>query len=61
MLKTTEDEMTGPWILGQVQGDEAPTQILGRVVHAVRKIEAILFRPARTDLAGAAWPSCPTG
>jgi RES domain-containing protein len=47
-LKTTEDEMTGPWILGQVQGDEAPTQILGRVVHAVRRIEAILF-PSSKD------------
>jgi RES domain-containing protein len=42
-LKTTEDEMTGPWIMGQVQGDEAPTQVLGRVVHAARRIEAILF------------------
>jgi RES domain-containing protein len=42
-LKTTEDEMTGPWIMGQVLGDEAPTQLLGRVVHAVRRIEAILF------------------
>ena len=40
MLKTTEDEVTGPWILGQVQGDEAPTQALGRVVHAVRRIES---------------------
>lgn len=28
-LKTTEDEMTAPRIVGQVQGDEAPTQILG--------------------------------
>jgi hypothetical protein len=46
-LKTTEDEMTGPWILGQVQGDEAPTQILGRVVHAVRRIEAILFTSSK--------------
>lgn len=42
-LKTTEEEMIGPWILGQVQGGEAPTQILGRVVHAVRRIEAIRF------------------
>jgi RES domain-containing protein len=47
-LKTTEDEMTGPWILGQIQGDEAPTQILGRVVHTVRRIEAILF-PSSKD------------
>jgi RES domain-containing protein len=30
-LKTTENEMTGPWIVGQVQGDEAPTQLLGRL------------------------------
>ena len=47
-LKTTEDEMTGPWIMGQVQGDEAPTQILGRVVHAIGRIEAILF-PSSKD------------
>jgi len=60
-LKTTEDEMTGPWIMGQVQGDEAPTQVLGRVVHAVRRIEAISFRPAKTDLTGTAWPFCRTG
>src|SRR3984893_9341980 len=42
------DEMTSPWIVGQVQGDKAPTQILGRVVHAVRRIEAILF-PSSKD------------
>jgi hypothetical protein len=47
-LKTTEEELTGPWIMGQVQGGEAPTQILGRVVHAVRRIEAILF-PSSKD------------
>jgi hypothetical protein len=47
-LKTTEEQMTGPWILGQVLGDEAPTQILGRVVHAVGRIEAILF-PSSKD------------
>ena len=46
-LKTTEDEMTSPWILEQVRGDEAPTQILGRVVHTVRGIEAILFRSSK--------------
>jgi RES domain-containing protein len=48
-LKTTEDEMTGPWIMGQVLGDEAPpTQILGRVAHAIGRIEAILF-PSSKD------------
>ena len=47
-LQTTEDEMTGPWIVGQVQGDEAPTQLLGRVVHSVSRIEAILF-PSSKD------------
>jgi hypothetical protein len=47
-LKTTEDEMTGPWIVGQIQGDEAPTQVLGRVVHVLRRIEAILF-PSSKD------------
>jgi RES domain-containing protein len=47
-LRTTEDEMTGPWIMRQVQGDEAPTQVLGRVVHGVRRIEAILF-PSSKD------------
>jgi hypothetical protein len=47
-LKTNEDEMTGPWIVGQVRGDETPTQILGRVVHAVGRIEAILF-PSSKD------------
>jgi RES domain-containing protein len=47
-LKTTEDAMTGPWIAGQFQGHEAPTQVLGRVVHAVRRIEAILF-PSSKD------------
>lgn len=47
-LKTTEGEVTGPWIMGQVQGDEAPTQILGRVVHAIGRIEAILL-PSSKD------------
>ena len=47
-LKTTEDEMTGPWIMGQVLGDAAPTQILGRVAHAIGRIEAILF-PSSKD------------
>jgi len=47
-LRTTTDEMTGPWIMRQVQGGEAPTQILGRVVHGVRRIEAILF-PSSKD------------
>lgn len=47
-LKTTEDEMTGPWVVGQVRGDEAPTQLLGRMVHAVGRIEAILF-PSSKD------------
>ena len=35
--------MTGPWIVGQVRGEEAPTQLLGSVAHIVRRIEAILF------------------
>lgn len=48
MLKTTADEMTAPWVMGQVQGDEAPTQMLGRVVHSARRIEAILF-PSSKD------------
>jgi len=47
-LKTTEDEMTGPWIVRQARGVEAPTQILGRVVHALGRIEAILF-PSSKD------------
>jgi RES domain len=50
-LKTITDEMTGPWIMRQVQGDEAATQILGRVVHGVRRIEAILF-PSSKDRHG---------
>jgi RES domain-containing protein len=48
-LKTNEDEITGPWIVGQAQGDEAPTQLLGRAVHAVRRVEAILF-PSSKDI-----------
>ena len=47
-LNTTADEMTAPWVMGQVQGDEAPTQMLGRVVHFARRIEAILF-PSSKD------------
>jgi RES domain-containing protein len=47
-LNTTADEMTASWVMGQVQGDDAPTQMLGRVVHSTKRIEAILF-PSSKD------------
>lgn len=46
-LNTTVDEMTAPWVMGQVLGDEASTQMLGRVVHSARIIEAILFASSK--------------
>ena len=48
MLKTTVEEIAAPWVMDQAQGKEARMQVLGRVVHDVRRIEAILF-PSSKD------------
>ena len=47
-LKTTANEVTAPWVMDQAQGREARTQVLGRLVHAAGRIEAILF-PSSKD------------
>ena len=47
-LKTTVEEIVAPWVMDQAQGKEARTQVLGRVAHTVRRIEAILF-PSSKD------------
>jgi RES domain-containing protein len=47
-LKTTVEEIVAPWVMDQTHGREARTQVLGRVVHTIRKIEAILF-PSSKD------------
>ena len=42
-LGTTVEEMCAPWVMQQMRGIEAATQLLGRMVHAARRIEGILF------------------
>ncbi len=51
-LKLTADEMAASWVMDQAQGKEATTQVLGRAVHAVRRIEAILFPSTKNRPAG---------
>ena len=60
-LKTTEDEMTGPWILGQVWATKLQPRSSGASFTLSEESKRFSFRPARTDLRGAPWPSCPTG
>jgi RES domain-containing protein len=42
-LGTTVEEMCAPWVMQQMRGIEAATQLLGRMVHAALRIEGILF------------------
>jgi len=60
-LKTTAEEMTASWVMGQIQGDGAPTQMLGRVVILPGELKRFSFRPARTGRTAAVWRFCPTG
>ncbi len=46
-LQTTTDHISAPWVMDQVQGREALTQLLGRMVHAATRIEAILFASSK--------------
>jgi RES domain-containing protein len=46
-LQTTTDQISTPWVMEQVQGREALTQLLGRTVHAAARIEAILFASSK--------------
>jgi RES domain-containing protein len=45
-LATTADEISAPWVMQQTRG-EAPTQLLGRIVHDGARAEAILFPSSR--------------
>jgi RES domain-containing protein len=60
-LKTTVEEIVTPWVMDQAQGKEARTQCSGAWFILSEELKRFSFRPARTDLRGAAWPSCPTG
>lgn len=42
-LETTADEIAAPWVMEQLRGREAATQLLGRMAHAAQRVEAILF------------------
>ena len=46
-LGTTTEEMCAPWVMQQMRGREAATQLLGRMVHATLRIEGILFASSK--------------
>ena len=42
-LGTTADELCASWVMQQMRGEEAATQLLGRMAHAALRIEGILY------------------
>jgi len=46
-LGTTIEEMHAPWVMQQMRGRKAATQLLGRMVHAALRIEGILFASSK--------------
>jgi RES domain-containing protein len=51
-LATNPQELTGAWRHLQAKGQEAPTQVLGRVCHQSGRFEAIRFPSAKNTLGG---------
>lgn len=46
-LGTTREELSSPWRTLQARGHEAPTQMLGRIVHGIRRIQALLYQSSK--------------